>query len=60
MSGNTAFSPARDLTAHQPKAGAGIPALLMFIRCGHKGGRAGALMRGRLPMLCAACVKAAK
>lgn len=49
------FSPHKDLTHKQPAAGPGMSAQLLFM-CSHKGGRAGALMRGRVPMKCAACV----
>lgn len=59
MSGSNAFSPARDLTHKQPAAGPGMPAQLLFM-CTHKGGRAGAEMRGRIPMRCAACVAGSK
>jgi hypothetical protein len=57
MSGSNAYSTARDITHKQPAAGAGIPALLLFIGCGHKGGRTGSVMRGRLPMWCASCAE---
>ena len=58
------FSPHKDLTHKQPAAGPGMSAQLLFM-CGtakepHKGGRTGALMRGRVPMKCAACVAKGK
>lgn len=43
-----------DLTMRQPQAGVGMCHKLRFL-CNHKGERAGALFRGKLPMLCAAC-----
>ncbi len=60
MSGSNAYSPARDMTAKQPASGGGMDMRLQFM-CGpahaqHKGYRAGSLMRGRIPMRCAACV----
>jgi hypothetical protein len=55
MSGSNAYSPARDLTMKQPAAGPGMSAQLLFM-CQHKGGRTGALMRGRIPYRCANCV----
>lgn len=56
MSGNTAYSPARDLTASQPAPGPGIPVTLNWM-CGHKRSRAGGLMKGYIPWKCAACVE---
>lgn len=53
------FSPHKDLKHKQPAAGPGMSAQLLFM-CSHKGGRAGALMRGRVPMKCAACVAKGK
>ncbi len=56
MSGSNAFSPARDLTALQPAGGGGMDMRLYFVACGHKGLRAGALLKGHMPYRCAACV----
>ncbi len=53
MSGSNAFSPARDLTALQPKPGPGMNCDRLWL-CGHKH-RAGK-MRGKLTLRCAACV----
>lgn len=58
------FSPARDLTHKQPAAGVGMSVQLLFM-CGtakepHKGGRTGALMRGKIPLRCPACVAKGK
>ena len=57
MSGNTAFSPARDLTSKQAKTGGGMDMRILWI-CGHKH-RYG-LRKGRLTLRCADCMKAAK
>ena len=43
-----------DLTMRQPPAGIGMCTKLLYL-CGHKGSHTGGRMRGRLPMLCAAC-----
>ena len=43
-----------DLTMRQPQAGVGMCQKLLFF-CGHKSSTTGARMRGKLPMLCAAC-----
>ena len=56
MSGSNAYSPQRDLTHKGVSLSPGLPITLSFVRCSHKGGRAGALMKGRIPYLCAACV----
>lgn len=53
------YSSARDRTHQLQAPGAGVPITLMFM-CGHKSGRTGALMRGRIPMRCAACVAKGK
>ena len=51
------YSAQRDLTLKQPMPGVGLAITLMFIGCGHKGGRAGSVMRGRLPIWCASCAQ---
>ena len=46
----------RDLTHVVRSATPTAHMLLAYIQCGHKGLRSGAIFRGKLPMLCPACV----
>ena len=48
-------SPA-DLTMKRSPGGGGLQITLSFLKCGHKGARAGAQMRGHMPWRCASCV----
>ena len=54
------YSSARDLTLKQPMTGGGSDMRMSFVACGHKGLRAGALMKGHMPWRCAACVAKGK
>ncbi len=51
----TTLSNERDRTMIVRSATPTPPMELLFIACGHKGVRTGALLRGKLPMLCPAC-----
>ena len=50
------FSGSKDLTARVPAGGGGMNMLRLAVLCNHKTSTTGALMRGRMVMLCAACV----
>lgn len=47
-----------DVSMKRTSPGVGMHITLYFVDCGHKGARAGALMRGHMPWRCAHCVAA--
>jgi len=46
-----------DVSMKRSPSGGGLQITLSFLKCGHKGARAGAQMRGHMPWRCASCVK---